>query len=304
MSEIALTEVNNPPSGRTLSNSSSLQKSLERIHELPAMPAIAKKMLALPLNTDEGEAQLLKLIAQDPQISARIIGLSNASLFGAPGMISSISDAAMRLGLTQIKAVAIGMATIAAFSKVAEGKFKAADLWTHSLAIASAMRVIARYMPARLRPMEDQIFLAGLLHDIGYNVLSFIAKDLSNVLYDKLNTPSEASLLEIERELLGTHHGEIGAQLGAHWGLPAEIIAVIRYHHTPDHPDAADVQPLVKLAYIAEKLLPDFAIMEHAVHEVTGQEWHQLGIDPGKTGKILEEIGAVAAQAKQLANAA
>lgn len=304
MSEIALTEGNNPPNGRALSNNSGLQRSLERIHELPAMPAIAKKMLALPLNTDEGEAQLLKLIAQDPQISARIIGLSNASLFGAPGMISSISDAAMRLGLTQIKAVAIGMATIAAFSKTAEGKFKAADLWTHSLAIASAMRVIARYMPARQRPMEDQIFLAGLLHDIGYNVLSFIAKDLSNVLYDKLNTPSEASLLEIERELLGTHHGEIGAQLGAHWGLPAEIIAVIRYHHTPDHPDAADVQPLVKLAYIAEKLLPDFAIMEHAVHEVTGQEWHQLGIDPGKTGKILEEIGAVAAQAKQLANAA
>lgn len=304
MSEIVLTEVNNSPNGRTISNSSDLHKSLERIHELPAMPAIAKKMLALPLNTDEGETQLLKLIAQDPQISARIIGLSNASLFGAPGMISSISDAAMRLGLTQIKAVAIGMATIAAFSKSTEGKFKATELWAHSIAVASAMRTIARYMPVRQRPVEDQIFLAGLLHDIGYNVLSFIAKDLSNVLYEKLNTPSEATVLEIERELLGTHHGEIGAQLGTHWGLPAEIIAVIRYHHTPDHPDAADIQPLVKLAYIAEKMLPDFAIAEHAIHEVTEQEWNQLGIDPGKVDKILEEIGAVAAQAKQLANAA
>ncbi|MBX3617742.1 HDOD domain-containing protein [Nitrosomonas sp.] len=304
MSEIGLTEANNSPNARILSNHLDLQKSLERIHELPAMPAIARKMLALPLNTDEGEAQLLKLIAQDPQISARIIGLSNASLFGAPGMISSVRDAAMRLGLIQIKAIAIGMATIAAFSKSTEGKFKATELWAHSMAIASAMRTIARYMPARQRPMEDQIFLAGLLHDIGYNVLSFIAKDLSNVLYEKLSAPSDAAPLEIECGLLGMHHGEIGAQLGSHWGLPAEIVGVIRYHHTPDHPDAAEIEPLVRLVCIAEKLLPDFVKADHGTQEITEREWISLGIDTNKAPAITEEIGIIAAQAKQFANAA
>lgn len=281
-----------------------LKRSLEHIHTLPAMPVIARKMLALALNTDEGETQLLKLIAQDPQISARIIGLSNASLFGSPGMISSISDAAMRLGLTHIKSVAIGMAAISAFTKPPEGKLKARDLWTHSLTIASAMRTIAKHMPPRIRPMEDKIFLAGLLHDIGYNVLSFIAKDLSDALHERLRTTPEASLLEIEHGLLDTDHGEIGAQLGTYWELPAEIIAVIRYHHIPDKMDSEMNQSLARLVNIAEKLLPDLGITEHAAQEITEQEWINLGIDPSEADAIAEEIRVIVEQVTQLANAA
>lgn len=287
-----------------MANHINLKQSLERIHTLPAMPAIAKKMLTLALNTDEGEAQLLKLIAQDPQISARIIGLSNASLFGSPGMISSISDAAMRLGLTQIKSIAIGMATISAFAKPPEGKLKARDLWTHSITIASAMRTMAKHMPARIRPMEDQIFLAGLLHDIGYNVLNFIAKDISDALHERLRTTPEASLLEIEHELLGTDHGEIGAQLGIHWELPAEIIAVIRHHHMPDKMDPEINQSLARLVNVAERMLPDLAMTERSAQEITEQEWVKLGIDPREVGTIAEEVEIIAKQVTQLANAA
>ncbi len=286
-------------------NSADLKQSLERIDTLPAMPVIAKRMLALRLDTDEGEAQLLKLIAQDPQISARIIGLSNASLFGSPGIISSINDAAMRLGLAQIKSVAIGMATLSAFAQPTEGKLKSADLWTHSITIASAMRAVAKRMPAQKRPVDEQIFLAGLLHDIGYNALNFIAKDLSDTLHTRLNTaPTTTSLLKIEHELLGMHHGEIGAKLGAHWGLPAEIIAVIRHHHAPENADAEVGYLLVRLVNIVEKLLTNFAINELTAAEITAQEWMDLGIAPNEADSISEEIAIVATRSMQLANAA
>ena len=73
MNRTVLKEVEFPREERTMSHSIiGLQQSLERINTLPAMPVIAQKMLALALNTDEGETQLLKLIAQDPQISAKI----------------------------------------------------------------------------------------------------------------------------------------------------------------------------------------------------------------------------------------
>lgn len=304
MSGMVLKDVDNARQSGDIASSADFQRLLERIDELPAMPVIAQKMLALPLNTDKGEAQLLKLIAQDPQICARVIGLSNASLFGAPGMITSISDATMRLGLVQVKSIAIGMAPIAAFAKSPEGKFNSTDLWTHSVAIASVMRTIARHMPARNRPQEDRIFLAGLLHDIGYSVLNYLARDLSNMLYEKLNESKEASLLEVEQTLLGASHGEIGARLAAHWGLPPEIIAVIRHHHQPDHPDATIGQPLVRLISVAEKMLPDYAISEHVMAEITEQEWLQLGIETAEIQLIAEEIAGIAEQVQQLANAA
>lgn len=300
MNQIAFNEMKYRPEESAISGPIDLQQILARINTLPAMPAIAQKLLGLALNTDHGETQMLKLVAQDSQISAKIIGLSNSALFATPGIITSIIDAAMYLGLTQIKSVAIGMATVSALTKPPEGKLKSADLWAHSMTIASAMRVIAKYMPAKTRPVDEQIFLAGLLHDIGYNVLNFIAKDTCNALYEKLNTPSDASPLEIEHALLGTHHGEIGAQLGIHWGLPAEIIAVIRYHHIPNSTNAEIGQPLVRLVNLAERMLPDFAIIESTAQEITPQEWIALGIDPGKADSIAEEISSVAEQAKQL----
>ena len=287
-----------------MSHHTDLKQRLENIDALPAMPAIARKMLTLDLETETGEAQLLKLIAQDPQISAKVIGLSNASLFGAPGMISSVSDAAMRLGLTQVKSVAIGMATIAAFAKHAEGKFKVSDLWGHSITVAAVMRAIARRMPASIRPAEDEIFLAGLLHDIGYNVIQYIDTPLSDALYERLRTDHDTPLADLEYDLLGTNHGDIGAHLGAHWGLPPQIIEVIRHHHAPDKQDESDRQPLGMLVHVAEKILPDPFIPEHATTLAEAADWEKLGIDAAKAENLLSEIQTIIEQAEKLACAA
>lgn len=287
-----------------MSAQNKIKQSLKEIDSLPAMPVIAQKMLALPLDTTEGEAQLLKLITQDPQISARIVGLSNSSFFSMPSTITSVSDAAMLLGLTQVKSIAIGMATISVLARLPEGKLKSMDLWAHSLAIAAIMRTIARYMPSNIRPIDDQIFLAGLLHDIGYSTLSYLDTETSNRLHEQLNHTANADLLAIEQEVVGIHHGEIGAQLGIHWGLPEELITVMRYHHTPDHPGATPGLPMIRLVNIAEKLIPNFWIKEHTTQEITEQEWGQLGIPESKIERIIEEASTLAENASQLVSAA
>ena len=286
-----------------MSNTADLKQAITKLDALPTMPVIAQKLLALPLDTDDGEAQLLKLIGLDPLISAKIIGLANTSLFGSPVKVASVSDAAMRLGLTRVKSVAIGIATMSTLTKLPEGQLKANDLWLHSMGIAVAMRAIAKAMPARVRPQDDHIFLAGLLHDIGYMALGFLDTRASNALHAKLQTQTERPLLEIEQELLGMTHCDIGAQLGRHWDLPDEIIAVMRYHHTPDDENSAGGQPLVSMVNIAEKILSEFGIAEPTAKEVTEQEWQELGIDPAKADDIRSQIMEVAGQAKELAGA-
>ena len=49
-----------------------LTRDLSNIDSLPAMPSTALRLLSLRLDTDEGEAQLLTLIEQDPLISAKL----------------------------------------------------------------------------------------------------------------------------------------------------------------------------------------------------------------------------------------
>ena len=286
-----------------MSTPSDLKKAIRNLDALPTMPVVAQKLLALPLDTEDGETKLLKLIELDPLISAKIIGLANTSLFGSPVKVSSVRDAAMRLGLTRVKAVAVGIATMSALTKLPEGKIQVNDLWLHSMGLAVAMRSIAKAMPANVRPLDDHIFLAGLLHDMGYMALAYLDTKGSNALCDKFQEQSGQPILEMEQQLLGTTHCEIGAQLGRHWDLPEEVIAVMRYHHTPDEENAALGQPLVSMVNIVEKILPEFGVNKAAEAEIADQEWSALGIDPAKAGAIREQILEVAEQAKGLAGA-
>ena len=66
-----------------------LRQAINKLDALPGMPVIAQKLLALDLNTEEGERKLLVLIEQDPLISAKIVGLANSAMIGASRRISS-----------------------------------------------------------------------------------------------------------------------------------------------------------------------------------------------------------------------
>jgi HD-like signal output (HDOD) protein len=284
-----------------LNTSVDLKQAITKLDSLPPMPVIAQKLLALELNTEAGEAMLLTLIGLDPFISAKIIGLANTSQFGGHAKVATINDAALRLGLNRVKSVAIGIATMSAKNLLPEGLLKANDLWLNSMGIAFAMGAIAKAIPARSRPSDDKIFLAGLLHDIGYMALGFLDINASDALYTQFQIQIDRPILEIEQELLGMTHCEIGSQLGRHWDLPEEIIAVIRHHHTPEEEGAAVGQPLVSMVNIAEKILPEFCIVKHAGIEVTEQEWEALGIEPDKVEDIRSQIAEVAAQAYEFA---
>lgn len=286
------------------STRSRLKQAVANLDSLPAMPVIAQKLLALPLDTEEGEAKLLKLIGQDPQISAKIISLANSPIMGVSRKVGVVADAAMLLGLTRIKSVAIGIASMSNLSKLPPGRhFKPQDLWLHCMTIAIAMRTIAKWMPARIRPKEDHIFLAGLLHDIGFMALHHIDATLSDELHHQIHLQPKRPILEIELETLGITHCYIGAQLGRHWNLPEEIVTVLGYHHPPYVGEIAEDQPLVRLVNVAEKVLPDFGITEHSGGEIQEYEWLELGIAMSDVEEICNQANELAVQTAQLGDA-
>jgi putative nucleotidyltransferase with HDIG domain len=285
----------------TTSSPVNLKQAIRNLEMLPAMPIIAQKILALNLNSDEGERSMLKLIEQDPLISAKIIGLANTPLFGASKRVSSVSDAAMLLGITRVKSVTMGIAVMSSLAKKPAGKLDIQGLWLHSLAVALALRTISRAMPHNTRPLDDEIFLAGLLHDIGYMVLNQLDQKRSDELHTRFATENERSSGEIETELLEMNHGELGAELVRYWDLPESVVAILRYHHDPKNVDGAEGQPLVSMISLAEKILPTFGIIERTTSVISPEEWDSLGIDLTKADELIAQILEQAEEAKQTA---
>jgi eukaryotic-like serine/threonine-protein kinase len=276
-----------------------LREAVKDLQALPVMPVIAQKLLRLNTDTDAGEKQLLKLVEQDPQILARTIALANSPILGASSnKINSAKEAAMLLGIKKIKSVATCIAISAMKTKAPTGKLKLQDLWLHNLGVSFTMMTISRAMPKELRPDDDQLFLAGMLHDIGYLALAYLDPLRSDELHTALAASPTIPALKIERAMLDICHDELGAELAQQWNLPEEIVAILRYHHNPD---AAPDQPLVRMLYLAEKILPSLGMAEYVNPAISDDDWEALGIAPDNAEEIIAQARADSELALQFA---
>lgn len=285
---------------KSVSSSTPRFYAVELLKALPAQPRIAQEILSINLATDRGDELLLRLIEKDPAISARIIGLANSSLYRTSKKIMTARDAAVVLGIKHVKMIALSFAMISSVIRGADGLLKVNGLWQHSMAIALATEVLSRAMPKRIRPPDEDIYLAGLLHDIGFLVLEYLDPELSNRFHERLAEEGGHSAAELETEMLEMNHCELGALLAQHWGLPENIVAVLRHHHSSGVAQDAAGQPLISMVNLAERLLPTFANAEAVPSDIGVEEWQALGIE---TEQVEEVEAAMRKRAEEIASA-
>lgn len=264
----------------------SLHHAIKHLDALPAVPRIAQKILALKVTTDEDDRALFALIEKDPPILSKVIGMANSPLFGTSRKVLTVHDAEALLGSKRVKMIALSFAMMSAMTRESAGLLDIHGLWQHSLSVTIMMDTLARLMPNALRPSDEEIYLAGLLHDIGFLVLDHLDTQLSDKLHARMTAEPGRPLAEIEAEMLEMNHCELGAELGQHWDLPESIVAVMRHHHTPNDMRAAAGQPLIAMVNLAEKLLPAFGIAEAVPTGIAEEEWQFLKIDPHKVEEI------------------
>jgi len=267
-----------------------LRQTLSNLDSLPAIPDIARKILSLKLGTAEGERALIELIEKDPPTMTRIISLCNTPLFGTGPKITKLNDAVALLGSKRVKMIALSFSIISSMIRKPAGLLNIQSLWRHSLAVTITMETLARCMHQDRRPPDDEIYLAGLLHDIGFLVLDYLDPQLSDKFHARLAVEPNSTMEEIEAEMLEMDHGQLGALLGRHWNLPEPIIASLKYHHAPDNEKAAVGRHLVTLANLAEKMLPTFGFAESTLKDIPDEEWQSMGIEPDCVDEIKAKV--------------
>jgi len=78
----------------------------------------------------------------------------------------------------------------------------------------------------------DEAFTAALLLDIGQAVLALSAPQKFEQMIELARTSGRA-WHEVEPEVFGAAHPEVGAYLLGLWGLPLDLIEAVAYHHAP-----------------------------------------------------------------------
>lgn len=200
-------------------------------YPLPQTAIIPRLMrMTSDLNTDVHS--LVRVLASDPALVAKILHLSNSAFYGRQGAISSLNEAVMVLGFYTIRTLAVSASAYCLFRRDEDHDFEQ-ELWRHSLAVGIGARLVARRVGSR--QVEEEIFLCGILHDIAKLVL---LQEYPEIYKPILKEAVESGLghLIVESSRLGFTHTDLGAIILEQWGFPPRVSGIVRRYGIPDLP--------------------------------------------------------------------
>jgi len=243
-----------------------LKHVLSQMRSIPSVPPLYVELTHCLQSKGASIEKASAIIQKDMGMSAKVLQVANAALFGSAGRVGSVADAVVYLGLDTIRTLLLTLHAFSEFQPRAASHFSMPLLWRYSLATGALAERIIQLLPAQLLPAQSlpaaggahgQMRMIGLLHDVGRLVLaSNVAEEFERAY--QLAVEKEIVHWEAEREVFGTTHAEVGAYLFGLWGLPESIVEAVAYHHTParcPHPGSAMLTALHVASVLAAATL-------------------------------------------------
>jgi putative nucleotidyltransferase with HDIG domain len=243
------------------------------LDDLPSLPAVVMELLGSIEQEDVDISVLAKKVSYDAALTAKTLRLANSSLYSLQVKVTTIQQAITFLGFQTTRNLITAAAITGCFPSGRCAGFDDRAFWRHSIATAACARVLAR----RMRFNQDYAFTAGLLHDIGRQVLaSGYPERYARVL--ALRAADDGALLDAERSELGVDHVDAGVALATLWNFSDTMRHAIAYHHAPETPGAGFLATIVHVANAVVHAL-DLAREEHELAPaVSSVAWTALGL--------------------------
>ncbi|MBN2798876.1 MAG: HDOD domain-containing protein [Deltaproteobacteria bacterium] len=267
---------------------------------LPSFPQVVLQVERELAKPDAAVGAVAALVEQDPPLAARFLALANSSFYSRGNPTSSALQAVSRLGLAEARQVVLATALLQSF-----GSLGGADphrYWTHSVTTALLTRELAKLCSSTLsRGLVDAAYLAGLLHDIGALALAHLFPEEYQPVIDALEESGRPAW-EVELDLLGFHHGEVGELLVHGWGLPPAVCASVRFHHEPWSAPQPIIQ-LVRLVYLSDFVSSNQGFERHQGNlsqDFEAGAWDGLGYTIEQVQEILAQALALGTRSEGL----
>lgn len=223
--------------------SEALANAIRQCQSVISLPEIYQQVsikIDQPHTTHHELAEIVKL---DPGVSSKLLAIVNSAFYGFSGQIATIAHAISIVGLSDFRNLVLSSSLVQLFDDLKGSDFSLHEFWNHSLLCAIlCKRFGGLWLPRR---QQEELFIAGLLHDVGkLMMLQTQAEHIPRLL------PAWSEVdLAAEQTLVGFDHTQAGAALIQSWELPPLLAQCAGQHHQLE--DAASVKPAVVAVYLA-----------------------------------------------------
>jgi HD-like signal output (HDOD) protein/CheY-like chemotaxis protein len=233
----------------------STNDSAKASSDAPTIPPVYAEVLKAIESLGVSDEQIGEIIAQDPVLTFEVLRLTNSAYLGLPRNITTAAQAVQSLGLEIVKALVMALQFLAEHSRLKPGYLSLDQIWQHSVNVGQIARDLILF-ETKDRTLASQALVAGLLHDFGKVVLATNYDDLYGRVHS-LARKQPVTLWDVEKEMFGANHGEIGACLAGMWNIPSPIVEAIAFSHEPALSQHEQFTPLVAV-HIANVLEREF----------------------------------------------
>jgi putative nucleotidyltransferase with HDIG domain len=193
--------------------------------KLPPLPGSTMRILDLLRDYNTSTKKLADAVECDPSLVARLLRLANSPIYALQKNVNSIYQAIDVIGTKSLYDIVMMGMTSDVFAKEIRSSVLGRTIWEHSLAVALLAREFSRMLGMR---GTDEVFICGLLHDIGKIMLLRADVETYSQILDK---KGENEMLNWEHETFGYNHAQIGALVVQGWRLPEVVCQSILNHH-------------------------------------------------------------------------
>jgi|GEM_PF-316195 putative nucleotidyltransferase with HDIG domain len=234
---------------------------VEYIDQLPPLPLVVQRILQIIERDETSAEEIAEVLSLDTALAARVLRLVNSAMYALSNPVTTIQHAVALLGFSEVKNLTIGLKVLESFGQSDEEVMDRNRFWEHSLACA----LCARHLAQRVQNLEpEEVFLGGLLHDIGKLVFDGYFQDPWREVLDRLHK-ERRSPLTLEKDLLGVTHPLVGQWLARRWKIPEIHQTAILHHHRPpgDTPLESVKSAYSAMIYTANHLVKSVGLTIH-----------------------------------------
>jgi HD-like signal output (HDOD) protein/prolyl-tRNA editing enzyme YbaK/EbsC (Cys-tRNA(Pro) deacylase) len=267
-----------------------IKDRLEETLEFPPLPMTAERIVKLRVDPHADISDLSDVVELDASLSAQVVSWAASPYYSAPGTIKSIHDAIVRvLGFDMVLNLSLGLALGKTLTMPQSGPHGCLPYWQQSVYVATATEALVTCIPREKRPSFGTAYLAGLLNNFGYLVISEVFTGQFNSICRHIEANPQASTQAVERHIIGVDRNQMASWLMGYWHMPETICTALRHQSDPDYQGEDWEYSL--LLYLSNKLLQEKGMwMGSSIGPIDQSLFDRLHIDRETANEAIDNL--------------